>query len=109
MTIEVVDRDGTVQNYVWKVSTGKTGFETPKGSYRAKRLSIDHWSKTYDAPMPYAVFFVGGYAVHATNAVAKLGQPASHGCIRLAKDNAAKFYQLVDNYGKWKTKIVITD
>jgi lipoprotein-anchoring transpeptidase ErfK/SrfK len=109
MTLEVVDRDGTVQNYVWKVSTGKSGYETPKGSFRAKRLSVDHWSKTYDAPMPYSVFFVGGYAIHATNAVAKLGQPASHGCIRLAKTNAAKFFELVDSYGKWKTKIVITD
>jgi len=109
MTLEVIDADGSVQNYVWKVSTGKTGFETPKGSYRAKRLSIDHWSKTYEAPMPYSVFFSGGYAIHATNAVAKLGQPASHGCIRLAKGNAAKFFELVDNYGKWKTKILIVD
>lgn len=109
MTLEVVDQDGTAQTYVWKVSTGKEGFETPKGSFRAKRLSEDHWSKTYDAPMPYSVFFLGGYAVHATNAVAKLGQPASHGCIRLAKPNAAKFFELVDTYGKWKTKVVIVD
>jgi lipoprotein-anchoring transpeptidase ErfK/SrfK len=109
MTLDVIDRDGTAKTYVWKVSTGKTGFETPKGSYRAKRLSIDHWSKTYEAPMPYSVFFFGGYAIHATDAVARLGQPASHGCIRLAKDNAAMFYELVDTYGKWKTKIVITD
>ena len=109
MTIEVVDRDGAVQNYVWKVSTGKTGFETPTGSYRAKRTDINYISKTYDAPMPYAVFFTGGYAIHATSAVSKLGQPASHGCVRLAKENAAKFFELVDTYGKWKTKIVVTD
>lgn len=109
MTIEVVDSDGTVQNYVWKVSTGKTGFETPTGTYRAKRMDVNYVSKTYDAPMPYAVFFTGGYAIHATNAVAKLGRPASHGCIRLAQNDAARFYELVDNYGKWKTKIVITD
>jgi len=95
--------------YDLRDETGKNGFETPTGSYRAKRLSADYWSKKYDAPMPYSVFFFGGYAIHATNAVAKLGQPASHGCIRLAKGNAAKFFELVDSYGKWKTKIVIVD
>jgi lipoprotein-anchoring transpeptidase ErfK/SrfK len=110
MTIEVVERDGTAQTYVWKVSTGKTGFETPTGSYKPTRMKVDYRSKTYDdAPMPFAVFFTGGYAIHATGAVAKLGQPASHGCVRLSKDNAAKFYELVDSYGKWKTKIVVTD
>jgi lipoprotein-anchoring transpeptidase ErfK/SrfK len=58
--------------------------------------------------MPFAVFFTGGYAVHATDAVAKLGQPASHGCVRLSKDNAAMFFDLVKTYGKANTKIVIT-
>jgi lipoprotein-anchoring transpeptidase ErfK/SrfK len=109
MTIEVVDRDGTVQNYVWKVSTGKTGYETPTGAYKPTWLDIDHYSKTYDnAPMHFAVFFKGGYAIHATDAVARLGKPASHGCIRLAKDNAQMFFSLVETYGKWNTKIVIT-
>ena len=46
--------------------------------------------------MPYAVFFTGGYAVHATEAVARLGQPASHGCVRLALENAATFFELVE-------------
>jgi len=109
MTLNVVDRDGKAQTFVWKVSTGKSGFETPTGAYKPTWLSIDHKSKTYnDAPMPFAVFFHKGYAIHATDAVARLGNPASHGCIRLATDNAAKFFELVDTYGKWKTKIVIT-
>jgi len=108
MTLKVVDRDGSAQTFVWKVSTGKSGFETPTGAYKPTRLSIDHWSKQYDASMPFAVFFTGGYAIHATDAVARLGQPASHGCVRLAKDNAAMFFQLVETYGKWKTKIVVT-
>ena len=59
--------------------------------------------------MPYAVFFSGGYAVHATAAVGHLGQPASHGCVRLAPQNAAMFYDLVKTYGKYNTQIVITD
>lgn len=108
MTVQVVDRDGSSQTFLWKVSTGKTGYATPTGAYKPTRLSIDHWSKTYDAPMPFAVFFTGGYAIHATDAVSRLGQPASHGCVRLAKGNAAKFFELVETYGKWKTKIVVT-
>ena len=109
MTLNVVDKTGATQTFVWKVSTGKTGFETPTGAWKPTRLSIDHRSKTYDdAPMPYAVFFTGGYAIHATDAVGRLGKPASHGCVRLAKGNAAMFFDLVDTYGKRNTKIVIT-
>ena len=108
MTLTVVNQQGFAQTYVWKVSTGKSGFDTPIGAYKPTRLSIDHYSKEYDAPMPFAVFFKGGYAIHATEAVARLGKPASHGCIRLAPANAAMFFDLVDAYGKWNTKIVIT-
>ena len=109
MTLKVVDKQGFAQTYVWKVSTGKTGFETPTGAWKPTRLSIDHRSKTYDdAPMPFAVFFTGGYAIHATDAVGRLGKPASHGCVRLAKPNAAMFFDLVKTYGKTNTKIVVT-
>ena len=59
--------------------------------------------------MPFAVFFTGGYAVHATDAVTRLGKPASHGCVRLAPENAATFFKLVSTYGKGNTKIVITE
>ena len=104
-----VTKNGQTQTLVWRVSTGKTGFETPKGAYKPTWLDIDHRSETYDdAPMPFAVFFTGGYAVHATDAVARLGRPASHGCVRLAPENAATFFKLVSTYGKGNTKIVIT-
>ncbi len=105
-----VTKNGLTKTYVWKVSTGKTGFETPTGAYKPTWLSKNHVSKTYDnAPMPFAVFFTGGYAIHATDAVARLGKPASHGCVRLSKENAAAFFQLVSAYGKGNTKIVITN
>ena len=110
MIVEVTDKRGKRQTATWTVSTGKSGFETPTGAWRAKWLSKDHRSSQYnDAPMPHSVFFVGGYAVHGTDAVSKLGQPASHGCIRLAKGNAETFFALVETYGKWNTRIVVTD
>jgi lipoprotein-anchoring transpeptidase ErfK/SrfK len=108
MVLTVVEKTGLARTFVWKVSTGKKGYRTPTGAWSPTWLSRDHWSKTYDAPMPFAVFFTGGYAVHSTDAVAKLGQPASHGCVRLAPANAAMFFDLVKTYGKSNTKIVIT-
>jgi lipoprotein-anchoring transpeptidase ErfK/SrfK len=109
MVLNVVDTAGLTKTYMWKVSTGKTGYGTPTGSWQPTWLSHDHWSKKYDAPMPFAVFFTGGYAIHATDAVARLGQPASHGCVRLAPENAAMFFELVKTYGKANTKIAITE
>ena len=42
------------------------------------------YSRKYDmSPMPYSVFFRGGYAIHGTGYVKQLGRPASHGCVRL--------------------------
>jgi lipoprotein-anchoring transpeptidase ErfK/SrfK len=91
----VVKVDGEIVG-VYRVSTGRKGFATPRGSYGVKRMHSRYFSRKYDnAPMHFAVFFRGGYAVHATNQVAALGRPASHGCVRLAPGNAKKFFALV--------------
>ncbi|KQU86163.1 hypothetical protein ASD00_07160 [Ensifer sp. Root31] len=104
----VVKQNGVVM-YRWKVSTARKGYVTPKGSWKAKWLSRNHRSKKYDdAPMPYAVFFNGGYAVHATYDVKLLGRPASHGCVRLHPNNAAEFFALAREHGLKNTRIVIT-
>lgn len=94
--------------FVWKVSTAGRGYVTPKGSYKPTRMHEMWYSKKYDnAPMPHSVFFNGGYAVHATNHISRLGRPASHGCVRLHPDNAADFYELVQTFGPSNTSIVI--
>ncbi|WP_425332037.1 L,D-transpeptidase [Pararhizobium polonicum] len=103
-----VSQNGSVR-YRWKVSTARKGYVTPQGSWSAKWLSKNHRSRKYDdAPMPYAVFFNGGYAVHATFDLKRLGRPASHGCIRLHPDNAAEFFSLASQYGLKNTQIVVT-
>lgn len=94
--------------FAWKVSTGDKAHVTPTGSFKPTRMHEMWYSKKYDnAPMPHSVFFSGGYAVHATYAIKRLGQPASHGCVRLHPDNAADFYQLVETFGPANTSIVI--
>jgi lipoprotein-anchoring transpeptidase ErfK/SrfK len=106
-TMTVTQNGFTV--YTWKVSTARNGYVTPTGSWKAKWASRHHRSRKYDnAPMPYAIFFNGGYAVHATFDLKRLGRPASHGCIRLHPTNAATFFTLAQKYGLNNTKVVIT-
>ena len=104
-----VSVDG-VQKYTWPVSTGKSGYATPSGNYTAFRMEEDHYSKEWDdAPMPHSIFFTKqGHAIHGSFETKRLGQPASHGCVRLAPANAATLFALVKAEGVTSTKVVIT-
>ncbi|MBA3446345.1 MAG: L,D-transpeptidase [Pseudaminobacter sp.] len=94
--------------FAWKVSTAGKGYVTPTGSFKPTRMHEMWYSRKYDnAPMPHSIFFHGGYAVHATPHIKRLGRPASHGCIRLHPDNASDFYALVEAFGPANTRIVI--
>jgi hypothetical protein len=79
-----------------KISTGREKTEkaksgrvylstTPKGYFRATKMYQDYLSYTWNAPMPNAVFFIGGIALHATTKshYKELGTRASGGCVRL--------------------------
>jgi lipoprotein-anchoring transpeptidase ErfK/SrfK len=93
----------------FKISSGRRGYGTPTGKYKALWLSRNHRSRKYDwAPMPWSVFFNGGYAIHGTTDLKRLGRPASHGCIRLHPDNARTFFKLVVASGRDNTSIVVT-
>ncbi len=104
----VVTHRGRVK-YIWKVSTGAGRYNTPTGTYSPKWLSRHHRSRKYNnAPMPYAIFFRGGYAVHGTYEIKRLGRRASHGCVRLHPNNAATLFSLVQREGFKNTRIIIT-
>ena len=106
MTVMV---DG-VQRYRWPVSTGLPSYETPNGSFRTFRMEADHYSKEFDdAPMPHSIFFTKiGHAIHGTDAVGRLGSPASHGCVRLSRANAATLYALVQEHGVLATTVTLS-
>lgn len=105
MTVTV---EGDVR-HTWPISSGRAGFPTPRGNFRAQWMSRMWYSRKYDlAPMPYSVFFHGGAAIHGTTSVGMLGRPASHGCVRLATANAAAFYGLVKRYGLASTQVIVT-
>ena len=92
--------------YQWTVSTGLYG--TPSGTFRPQSLSRHHRSSLFNnAPMPFAIFYDGHYAIHGTDQVRKLGTPASRGCVRLHADNAAVLFALVQQEGMANTRIHI--
>jgi hypothetical protein len=100
--------DGTAR-YDWKVSTGTKRYTTPSGVYKPQWLARKWRSRQYaNAPMPHSIFFNQGYAIHGTTEVARLGKTASHGCVRLHPDNAAKLYSLVQNQMA-NTRVVVSD
>jgi lipoprotein-anchoring transpeptidase ErfK/SrfK len=104
----VVYVDGRAR-YGWDVSTARSGYRTPVGSYRPTRMHRMWYSRKYDmAPMPNSVFFRGGYAIHGTPHVRSLGRPASHGCVRLAPENARTLYRLIADRGMKNSRVVIT-
>jgi L,D-transpeptidase catalytic domain len=106
MTVSV---DGE-HRYTWPVSTGRAGYATPSGSFRAFRMEEDHYSKEWDdAPMPHSIFFTGeGHAIHGSYETKRLGTPASHGCVRLSPAHAATLFALVKEEGLSSTKVVLT-
>ena len=105
MTVKV---DGSTE-YVWPVSTGAAKYETPTGNFRPFRMEADHFSKEWDdAPMPHSIFFTGeGHAIHGSFHVKSLGRKASHGCVRLAPENAEILFGIVEDAGMSNTRVVL--
>ena len=95
--------------HTWKVSTARSGYRTPTGTYKPYHLARRHYSSIYNnSPMPHSIFFYKGYAIHGSYETKYLGRAASHGCVRLHPSNAARLYSLVQRYGAGNTTIRIT-
>jgi hypothetical protein len=102
-----VSVDG-VSTYDWLVSTGGPGYDTPTGTYNIFRMEKVYFSKQWDnAPMPNSMFFTQrGHAIHGSSHISRLGTRASHGCVRLAPENAAILFELVKKAG-YKNSVVV--
>ena len=114
-----------------RVSTGKTGFDTPAGEYHVIQKDKDHASNLYGqfvdeggevvrsnvdmtkdhppegtvfkgAKMPYFLRFHDGYGLHAGRVPANR---ASHGCVRLPHDIALHFF----NNAEVGTPVILRD
>ncbi|MDL5203417.1 L,D-transpeptidase family protein [Streptomyces sp. ALI-76-A] len=75
---------------------------TREGVFRVYWKSRHHVSTLYDAPMPYAMFFSGGQAVHYSSDFAARGYAgASHGCVNVRDETAiAEMFARVRNGDK---------
>ncbi len=95
-----------------KISTGREKEETatsgrkyfsttPKGFFRPSKIYKDYLSYTWNAPMPNAVFFIGGIALHATTKshYKELGTRASGGCVRLLLETSKTIREKVMDTG----------
>lgn len=83
--------DGRLER-TFTVSTGKIGHESRTGYFRPVytnhlRFYHEYYSGKYGSRMARAIFYSGGYAIHHTNAVHRLGTRASHGCVRFHLDD----------------------
>jgi lipoprotein-anchoring transpeptidase ErfK/SrfK len=106
-TMSVRSGGGSVAH--WRVSTGKAGARTPAGTWRINRMAHNHMSTQFKVRLPYAMFFVGGVAIHATTKqIHMLGKPVSNGCVRLAPANAARLYSIVGRHGARNTQVTVT-
>lgn len=100
LSTQTMHVDSSSGSYSWPVSTARAGYSTPRGSFAPTGLQRMHYSRKYHmSPMPYSIFFRGGYAIHGSYATGALGRPASHGCVRLAPGNAATLFQMVQAEG----------
>src|ERR1700730_10005491 len=86
------------------VSTGTAGHRTPTGVFTVLQKKVDHESSIYKgAKMPNMQRLTWtGIAMHAGQLP---GYPASHGCVRLPEDFAAKLYTVT----KVGTTVIIAD
>lgn len=110
--VDVFDAKGrTVKTFV--CSSGKSGSETPTGTFtvsdRGKSFynpdlkeGAYYWTRFYGAYLFHSLPFDKDYRMEPEEAE-KLGEPASHGCIRLPVEDAKWIY---DNIPKG-TKVVI--
>jgi lipoprotein-anchoring transpeptidase ErfK/SrfK len=72
------------------VSTGRKGFDTPAGEYVITDKNRNHVSSVYHVEMPFFMRLnCRDFGMHAGNVP---NYPASHGCIRLPADVAAKLF-----------------
>lgn len=80
--------DGVVTYGGVPITSGKPGYETPTGTFHVTYKDIDHYSRAFNGPMPYSVFFTNtGVAFHQGS----LGVQ-SHGCVHLSHAAAVTYY-----------------
>ena len=108
--LDVFRGDDLEKSYT--VSVGRPGYETPTGSYAISEVV---WNPTWVPPNSgwaagkspkgpgepgnpmgrVKMFFSNMYYIHGTQDVGQLGEPVSHGCVRMSNSDAVELAQMV--------------
>ncbi|WP_138206149.1 L,D-transpeptidase [Haloimpatiens lingqiaonensis] len=85
-------------------STGQTGSETPRGTYKVNYRGNWFYSSKYGEGAKYWLSFYGNYLFHSLPMDRNgkivdytLGRPASHGCVRLPVEESRWLYNNIPN------------
>ncbi len=89
---------------LYQISTGMPGMRTPTGNFKVLRKSANVWSAVCGCWMPYAMEFKSGLFIHelpywpgkGREGETHLGQPVSHGCVRLGIGPAQEVFEFAE-------------
>jgi hypothetical protein len=84
----------------YRVSTGMPGYLTPPGSYAIVNKAVYAYSKKYEADMYHWMGLtrngdIGMHGLKGSGYERRLGRRASHGCIRLSREDARYLYSIL--------------
>ena len=114
-TLELIENNEMLDRFA--VSVGKEDHPTPQGTFGIRRVvwnpswtpPDEKWARGKTAKEPghpknpmkkVKIFFKEpDYYIHGTGEIDLLGEPASHGCIRMAPDDAVQVAKLVMEHG----------
>ena len=100
----------------YEVAVGKPEYQTPTGSYRLSQVvwnpswvpPDEAWADTADRKEPgergnpmgrVKILFDSQLYIHGTPDTETLGEPVSHGCIRMSNADAMRLARLIMEYG----------
>ena len=104
MSLELFENNELVRSY--RIAVGKRSTPTPIGTFRiANQAKNPTWygpNKEVVKPgpaNPVGTRWIGldkkGYGIHGTNAPKSIGRAASHGCIRMRRQDVEELFTLV--------------
>ena len=94
------ENTGRFDRTQFTVRGGMPTYPTPKGAFWIYWKDREHKSSQwYDAPMPCAMFFSGGVAIHQGPL-----SSSSHGCVRVSMDMAKYLFSRCNEY---RTRVIV--
>ncbi|MCX4659360.1 L,D-transpeptidase [Streptomyces uncialis] len=89
-----VEDAGTILFRPVPARTGSPDYPTRSGWFEIYKREKEFWSTLYDGPMPFAQFFDGGQALHASYRNI-WEDPGSHGCVNLRYDDGKTLWDVL--------------